>query len=82
MKASYACHSPEHAVSRRQFVLGSALGATGLFGFFHVDTRYPTNEERKEVAAFLRGKTGANRTKALQNLAWALLASSEFRFNH
>jgi uncharacterized protein DUF1549/uncharacterized protein DUF1553 len=44
-------------------------------------TRPPTDEERKEVAAFLKGRTG-DRTAALQELAWALLASAEFRFNH
>ena len=33
MRASYACHSPEHLVSRRQFLGGLAAGATGLAGF-------------------------------------------------
>ncbi len=32
MKAHYACSSPEHALSRRQFLVGSAAGA-GLLGF-------------------------------------------------
>jgi hypothetical protein len=44
-------------------------------------TRLPTDEERKEVAEFLRGRTD-DRSAALQELAWALLASAEFRFNH
>src|SRR5262245_15037194 len=30
-RATYACRSPEHAVSRRAF-LGSALGAAGVLG--------------------------------------------------
>src|SRR6476620_1096537 len=33
MKAHYACNSPAHAVSRRQFLVGGALGAAGLVGF-------------------------------------------------
>jgi uncharacterized protein (DUF1501 family) len=33
MKCSYACHSPEHAVSRRQFLAGTAAGTVGLLGF-------------------------------------------------
>lgn len=45
-------------------------------------TRLPTDEERAEVAAYLDGKTGAARTKALGHLAWALLASTEFCLNH
>jgi hypothetical protein len=32
MKCSYACRSPEHALSRRQFLAGSALGTLGLLG--------------------------------------------------
>jgi hypothetical protein len=33
------------------------------------------------VADFLAGRPG-DRPAALQDLAWALLASAEFRFNH
>ncbi len=32
MKASYACNSPEHGLSRRQFFGGAAIGAAGIFG--------------------------------------------------
>ncbi len=49
--------------------------------YLSVLTRLPADEERKEVADFLKGRT-ADRTAALQELAWALLASAEFRFNH
>ena len=49
--------------------------------YLSVLTRLPTDEERKEVADFLTGRT-ADRAAALQELAWALLASAEFRFNH
>lgn len=44
-------------------------------------TRTPTAEERKEVADYLT-RQQANRAAALQDLAWALLTSAEFRFNH
>ena len=44
-------------------------------------TRRPTDEERAEVVRYLADR-GKDRVPALQELAWALLASTEFRFNH
>ncbi len=44
-------------------------------------TRRPTDEERAEVSRYLADR-GKERVSALQELAWALLASTEFRFNH
>ena len=44
-------------------------------------TRRPTDEERTEVVRHLADR-GKERVPALQELAWALLASTEFRFNH
>lgn len=44
-------------------------------------TRRPTDEERTEVVRHLADR-GKERVSALQELAWALLASTEFRFNH
>ena len=44
-------------------------------------TRRPTDEERAEVATYLAGRA-KDRVAALQEMAWALLASTEFRFNH
>jgi len=41
----------------------------------------PSDDERKEVADYL-ARRGAARVPALQDLAWALLTSAEFRFNH
>ncbi|GIW82042.1 MAG: hypothetical protein KatS3mg105_3849 [Gemmatales bacterium] len=48
--------------------------------FLSIFTRQPSDEETKDVADYLRGRT--DRTQALQEIAWALLASNEFRFNH
>jgi len=49
--------------------------------YLSVFTRLPTAEERKEVADFLAHRP-QERAVALQDMAWALLASAEFRFNH
>jgi hypothetical protein len=49
--------------------------------YLSVFTRLPSAEERKEVADFLADHA-RDRTTALQDMAWALLASAEFRFNH
>jgi hypothetical protein len=44
-------------------------------------TRRPTEEECTEVTRYLADR-GKERVPALQELTWALLASTEFRFNH
>ncbi len=49
--------------------------------YLSVLTRAPTAEERKEVIDYL-ARRGENRVAALQDFAWALLTSAEFRFNH
>jgi hypothetical protein len=49
--------------------------------YLSVLTRPPAAEERKEVAEYLRARP-QDRPAALQELAWALLTSAEFRFNH
>jgi hypothetical protein len=49
--------------------------------YLNVFTRTPTAEESKEVADFLAARP-RDRTVAIQDLVWALLASTEFRFNH
>jgi hypothetical protein len=35
-----------------------------------------------DVAAYLEERTQAHRAAAIQELAWSLLTSAEFRFNH
>jgi hypothetical protein len=49
--------------------------------YLSVLTRQPTTAERKEVIDYL-ARRGADRLAAQQDLAWALLTSAEFRFNH
>ncbi|QEL18360.1 DUF1549 domain-containing protein [Limnoglobus roseus] len=48
--------------------------------FLTVYTRLPSDEERDEVAAVIRSTP--DRTAALTDIVWAMLASAEFRFNH
>lgn len=50
--------------------------------YLSVLSRRPTETETKEVAELLTGKTGAERTAMVSDLIWALMMSSEFRFNH
>jgi Protein of unknown function (DUF1553)/Protein of unknown function (DUF1549) len=49
--------------------------------YLSVLTRRPGDEETKDVADHLQGRD-KDRTAALQELVWALVASAEFRFNH
>lgn len=44
-------------------------------------TRRPTADERREIEDYLKTRT-KDRPAAFQELAWALLSSAEFRFNH
>ena len=48
--------------------------------FLSVYSRLPTAEEKQDVAGSL--KSGLDRNVAIQELIWAMVASSEFRFNH
>ncbi len=49
--------------------------------YMSVLTRLPTDEDRAVVTKYL--ETNADgRAVAIREMAWALLASSEFRFNH
>ena len=49
--------------------------------YLSVLSRRPTKQEIQETAEYLQ-RFPTQRTRALRNLAWALLASAEFRSNH
>jgi hypothetical protein len=49
--------------------------------YLAVLSRYPTRDERLDVSAYLASHAD-HRPRALRDLAWALLSSAEFRFNH
>jgi hypothetical protein len=48
--------------------------------FMSVFSRRPTTDERHDVSDSLKGTK--DRTAAITELVWALVASAEFRFNH
>ena len=60
--------------------IADAGGATEEL-YLSVLTRLPDAGERADAAAYL-AKNASRRTEALGELAWALLASAEFRLNH
>jgi hypothetical protein len=49
--------------------------------YLSILTRRPSDEERNEVVDYLKSRD-KDRAAAFGELAWALLASTEFRFNH
>jgi hypothetical protein len=49
--------------------------------YLSVLTRRSSDEERRDVVLYLKDRD-KDRPAALQELAWGLLASAEFRFNH
>jgi len=49
--------------------------------YLAVFTRRPTDVERSDVAAYLKGRD-KDRAAAVQEMLWAMLSSNEFRFNH
>ncbi|MFQ5731359.1 MAG: DUF1549 domain-containing protein [Planctomycetaceae bacterium] len=50
--------------------------------FLNVLSRKPTKQDVKDVTEYLKNQTGPQRTTAVQDLIWAVMTSSEFRFNH
>jgi hypothetical protein len=50
--------------------------------FLSALSRRPTAEDVLDVTGFLAGQTGDARSLAVQELIWATISSSEFRFNH
>lgn len=59
MNAHYACNSPAHALSRRQFLAGSAAGAASVLGFKDMLTPVNADEIRRQdkrvLVIFLAG---------------------------
>lgn len=59
MNAHYACNSPEHAISRRRFLAGSAAGAAGLLGFGSLlapaTAEQIRRQEKRVLVIFLAG---------------------------
>jgi hypothetical protein len=59
MNAHYACNSLEHALSRRNFLAGTAAGAVGMLGF--KDMLAPANateirrQDKRVLVIFLAG---------------------------
>ena len=49
--------------------------------FVRLLTRQPTDEEAKQLSAYLE-KRKNRRSEALANIAWAMLTSTEFVVNH
>jgi hypothetical protein len=49
--------------------------------YMSILSRKPVASEVAEVASYLAAR-GSEKTAAVQELAWGLLASAEFRFNH
>jgi hypothetical protein len=45
-------------------------------------TRLPTPDDVQDVQTYLVGQTGEAREAAIRELIWAMISSSEFRFNH
>jgi hypothetical protein len=49
--------------------------------YLSVLTRLPTQEEKDEIAAYLKDRA-SDRPAAIGELVWALVSCNEFRFNH
>jgi hypothetical protein len=70
---------PGRLVGRCASMADSAAVAEEVY--LSVLSRRPTGEERGEVARYLAARP-KDRTSAIREVAWALLTSTEFRFNH
>ena len=70
---------PGNLVDRLAGMTNNAKLADELY--LNVMSRLPSDEEKLEVTKFLTNRN-ENRDKAIGHLAWALLASTEFRLNH
>jgi uncharacterized protein (DUF1501 family) len=86
MRAFYACKSPEHAVSRRQFLAGTAVGTAGYLGFSGMIqpavARELQRRDKRVLVVFLAGgasqletwdpKPGTNTGGPFQTIATAV----------
>jgi hypothetical protein len=70
---------PRTLVERLSAIDDAQLLAEDLY--LSVLTRLPADEEAADVAAYLESRT-EDRSAALGELVWALVSSTEFRFNH
>ncbi len=71
--------SPSWLVGRASALSDPAATADLLY--LALLSRRPTGEERAAIVASLAPRT-ADKPKAVQEIAWAIVASSEFRYNH
>jgi hypothetical protein len=76
---SWLAPSGANLAGRLAAISDSSAVAEELYLSFY--SRRPAEEERAEVARYL-AERGKKRGPALRELAWALLESTEFRFNH
>lgn len=56
-------------------------GAVADEVYLNLMTRFPTDEEKADLAVYLASRKD-QRPQAVQEIVWALLTSTEFRFNH
>jgi Protein of unknown function (DUF1553)/Protein of unknown function (DUF1549) len=71
--------SPDKLIGRLVAMTDRSAVAEELY--LSLYSRRPNDEERAEAVQYL-AERGKERVPALQELAWAMLASTEFRFNH
>ena len=76
---SWLAPSADKLIGRLAAISDNSCVAEELY--LSLYSRRPADEERAEVVRYLTER-GKERVPALQELAWALLASTEFRFNH
>lgn len=76
---SWLAANPGHLIGRLAAISDPSMLADELY--LALLTRRPADDERREVAAYLKDRE-KDRTQAIQELAWSLLNSTEFRYNH
>jgi hypothetical protein len=74
-----ASTGPGSIVARLSAEKDDARAVAALFATLF--SRAPSDEEKADLTAYLAGKA-ADRPRALREIAWAMLASTEFAVNH